>query len=258
VAKARNAWKERTLVSAGGFDQLAGYNGPFYIRAGEKLQVEWTADRQISVYILNEMDFVRWREYYSWTCGGPTSYRFHKNADKGTFEYTVQNSENYYVVIYVLHTILGGYPARIYSWAVKHTWQETSCNIQVSVSDTQDKLVVSVSIAQREVEKHFDFTAEKNGIYKVVLKNVGESAPVYVRLEEFSTPLSPEIAGVSEKLALAEQEYADKIAKTIEENLNIMPFSTLIFVFVISAVAIVSFILLREKKAPHSGNKKQH
>jgi hypothetical protein len=247
VVKARNAWRERTLVSAGGFDRLAGYDGPFYIRAGEKLQVEWTADRQISVYILNEMDFVRWREYYSWTRGGPTSYRFHKNADKGTFEYTVQNSDNYYVVIYVLHTILGGYPARIYSWTVKHIWQETSCNIQVSVSDPQEKLVVSVSIAQREVEKRFGFTAEENGIYKVVLRNVGESAPIYVRLEEFSTPLSPEVAGISENLALAEQGYVDKIAKIVKEtetnttpngNLNLTDIAVIAAALLIIALSV--------------------
>ena len=255
VVKARNAWRERTLVSAGGFDQLAGYDGPFYIRAGEKLQVEWTADRQISVYILNEMDFVRWRDYYSWTCGGPTSYRFHKNADKGTFDYTVQNSDNYYVVIYVLHTILGGYPARIYSWKVKHIWQETSCNIQVSVSDPQEKLVISVSIAQREVEKRFDFTAEENGIYKVVLRNVGESAPIYVRLEEFSTPLSPEVTGVSENLAFAEHGYVDKIAKIVREmginttpngNLNLTDISVIAAALLIIILSVC--IIMKNKK----------
>jgi len=50
------------------------------------------------------------------------------------------------------------------------------------------------------------------------LKNVGESAPVYLRLEEFSTPLSPEIAGVSEKLALAEEGCFDKIPKLLKRR----------------------------------------
>jgi len=181
VAKALGVWKERTLVSAEGFDRLAGCDGPFYIKAGEKLKVEWTADRPISVYILNEMDFVRWREYYYWTRGGPTSYRFHKNADKGTFDYTVQNSDNYYVVIYVLHTILGGYPARIYSWTIKHGWQETTCDIQISAIDPQGASVISHSITQRDVEKRFEFNAQETGMYRVVLKNLGAKLTLRVQ-----------------------------------------------------------------------------
>lgn len=51
-----------------------------------------------------------------------------------------------------------------------------------------------------------------------MLRNMGESASIYIRLEEYSTQLSPEIAGVSENLALAEQGYVNKIAKSMEQN----------------------------------------
>jgi hypothetical protein len=256
VAKAINAWKTQILEHIQGMDRNVGWSGPFYVRADEKMKVEWSADRAISVYILTESQFK------SWTAGGvivtaPSSYCMMNTGTQGAVEYVAKYSDNFYAVLWLYPWGYWGTPARVYDWKISKIWQETTCNVQVSASDPEGKILTSISIRQREVEQRFDFTAGKNGIYKVVLINVGESAPIYVRLEEFSTPLSPEVAGISENLVLTEQEYADKFAQTIEENsgggdLNVVLFSTLIFIFAISAIAIASFVLLREKKAPHS------
>ena len=233
-------------------------------------------------YILNELDFVRWREYYYWTRGGPTSYRFHKNADKGTFDYTVQNSDNYYVVIYVLHTILGGYPARIYSWTIKHGWQETTCDIQISAIDPQGASVISHSITQRDVEKRFKFNAQETGMYKIVLKNLGakltfrmqigpiplnltqsntnfiipyvtkveevsgivddEPILLYVRIEAFQPPISAEFFGVSENLVAAEQQYVNSITNSFRGDTKLVGDTILNWV-ILSSVMIALFAL---------------
>jgi hypothetical protein len=211
VAKVRNAWKEQILS----VQPVSGwYNvrfGPCFIGAGETLRFEWSADRSVKVYILNEADL---RNLGIISGQPPPSFRAEKTAQTGFIQYTNAYPDNFYIYIIPaspLQTFV------VYTWTVKRMWQETNCNVQVSVSDPHGASIISVSIVQREVEKRFDFTAEENGIYKVVLRNLGESAPIYVRLEEFSTPLGPEIAGISEKLALAEQEYLDEIAKLIEE-----------------------------------------
>ena len=246
VAKVRNAWKEQIL----NVQPVSGwYNirfGPCYIGAGETLRFEWTADRSVDVYILNEADL---RNLGIIAGQPPPSSRASITATQtGYIQYTTPYSDNFY--IYIRHWQI----FVIYSWTIKRQWQETSCNIQVSVSDPQGVAILSDFIAKREVEKRFDFAAERNGVYKVVLKNVGESAPIYVRLEEYSTPLSPEIAGISESLVLAEQDYVNKIAKSLESTgsnslgfvwdstFNIIIFSTTsIFI----AVAIV--LILKKK-----------
>jgi hypothetical protein len=247
VAKIRNALKERILQSVQRFDQTRGYDGPFYIGAGEKIRVEWTADRQISVYIMNERDFNNW--VTTWVLIG--NYRVTKTAQQGFVEYPALYSDRFYVVLYGPGGII---TAHIYSWTIKHIWQETKCNVQVSISDPQDASITFVSITQREVEKRFNFTAERNGVYKVVLKNVGESAPIYIRLEEYSTPLSPELAGISENLALAEQEYVDKIAKTIGKNVDAGDVSIIwqppfnIIIFLTPAIVMLAVFLLSRRK----------
>ncbi len=134
----------------------------------------------------------------------------------GSIEYIVTHDDSYYVVLW-LYPLgnMASAPTRIYDWKVTRKWQETSCNIQVSVNNPQGKSITTVSITQGEVERRFDFAAEKSGVYKVVLKNIGESAFIYMRLEEYSTPLSLELAGVSEDLVVAEQEYINRIAEVI-------------------------------------------
>jgi len=254
VAKALGVWKERTLVSTGGFDRRAGYDGPFYIKAGEKLKVEWVADRPITVYILNELDFKRWIDYYRWTGGGPTSWRTYKHDDKGSLEYLVEHPDNYYVIIYVLHTILGGYPARIYSWIIKHSWQETACNIQISVSDPQGESLISYSITRRNVEKRFEFTARKTGIYRIVFKNLGvvvlEPVLLYTRLEAFQPPLSAEFFSVNENLAADEQRYVNTIAKSLTGGMEPVWDNSLNWAILFTSIVIAlltTLILLRKR-----------
>jgi hypothetical protein len=217
VAKAINAWKTQILEHIQGMDRNVGYSGSFYIRAGEKIKVEWSSDKAFSVYILTESQFK------SWTAGGvivtaPSSYCIMNTGTQGAVEYVTKYSDNFYAVLWLYPWGYWDTPARVYDWKISKIWQEITCNVQVSVSDPIDTLIISVSIVQRDVEKRFDFTAEENGIYEVVLRNLGESALMYVRLEEFSTPLSPEVAGISENLALAEQGYVDKIAKIVKET----------------------------------------
>jgi hypothetical protein len=243
VAKARDAWKEQIL----NVQPVSGwYNirfGPCSIGAGETIRFEWAADRSVSVYILNQADWSNWVGI-----GTPPSRRNEKMAQEGFLEYTAKYSDNFYVVVCHWQSFV------IYTYTIKRVWQETGCNIQVSISDPQGISITSIFITQREVEKRFDFTAAKSGVYKVVLKNVGEFAPIYVRLEEFSTSLSPEIAGISENLALAEQEYVDKIARSVEENtgsddlgfiwgspLTIMIFST-------SVIIVLAILLILKKR----------
>ncbi|MEM2240562.1 MAG: transglutaminase domain-containing protein [Candidatus Bathyarchaeia archaeon] len=215
IIKARSAEKAQILVSVEEVDVLARYAGPVDMKTGERLRVEWVADRSLTVYILNENDFKMWVDLYSWTCAGPPTYRVAKYGSSGFLEYIVPHPDKYYVVLYILHTILGGYPARVYSLTVKHIWQETTCNIQVSITEPQGVLITSLSILKRDVERRFEFTAERSGVYKVVLKNIGAPAPIYMRLDEFSTPVSLEIAGASGDLIRAEQEFLSEVARIL-------------------------------------------
>ena len=214
VAKAINAWKTQTLEHIQGMDRNIGYSGPFYIREGERIRVEWASDRAFSVYILTESQFK------SWTAAGmivtaPGSYCAIKTGTEGMVEYLTKYSDKFYVVLWLFPLGYWDTPARVYNWKISKIWQETTCNVQISVNDPQGISIISFSIVQREVEKRFDFVAGKSGIYKVVLKNLEKSAPIYVRLEEYSPPLSQEIAGVSERLILTEQEYLSEVASNI-------------------------------------------
>lgn len=253
IAKAINAWETQILEHIQRMDRNVGYSGPFYVRAGEKIKVEWSADRAFSVYILTE------NQFKSWTASGvvvtaPGSYCAINTATEGTVEYLTKYSDNFYAVLWLYPLGYWDTPARVYDWKISKIWQETSSNIKVSVNDPQGELVISISIVQREVEKRFDFTAEKNGIYKVILKNMGESTPIYVRLEEYSTPLSSEIAGISESLVLAEQEYIEMIAKSIENPGNnglgfiwSRPFDMIIFSIISVIFAIAAILILKKK-----------
>jgi len=254
VVKARNAWKERVLASVSRVDvKVAGW-GPFYLNSGEKLKVELVSDRDISIYVLTETQYRSWAPYgIEWVVVAP-GVGYCGTTSQGSVEHIAKYSDNFYVVLWVYPFGWGGAAARIYDAKVKKIYQETACDVEVSVIDPQGTSIISVSIVQREVEKRFDFTAEKNGIYKVVLRNVGVSAPIYVRLEEFSTPLGP-VAGVSESLVLAEQNYVVRIAKATEENtsnngswfsdglqLKIIIFSTT------SIILMATIILIWKKK----------
>ena len=249
VIKAKNTLKEQVL----NIQAISGwYNvrfGPCYIGAGETLRFEWEADRPVSIYILNQADRSNW-----FGIGAPSSYRCKKTAQAGFLEYTTKHADNFYVVVCHWQSFV------IYKYTIKRLWQETACNIKVLVSNPQGRSMTTVSITQREVEKHFNFTAEESGVYKVVLKNIGESTPIYMRIEEYSTPLSLELAGISEDLVIAEQEYINRIAEVIGNNaegsdtliwpplLNI----TLALIPVVVLFAVV-FVLLKYKKKSYAG-----
>jgi len=214
VAKATNVWKTQILERIQGMERNVGYSGPFYISAGEKIKVEWVSDRAFSVYILTESQF------RSWTAGGiivtaPGSYCIMNTGTEGAVEYIAKYSDNFYVVLWLYPLGYWGVPAKVYDWRISKVWQETICNVQVSVIDPLGTQIISTSITQREVETHFDFTAERNGVYKVMLKNMGEPALIYVRLEEYPIPIVPETAGASEILIRREQEYLSKITEDI-------------------------------------------
>lgn len=220
VVKAKNAWKEQVIEHVQGIDRKVDARGPFYIKSGEIIKIEWGSAQAISIYILPETAFWSWAPYgIEWVVVAPSSNYYCGTGRDGSIEYIVTHDDNYYVVLW-LYPLgnMASAPTRIYDWKVTRKWQETSCNVQVSVNNPQGKLITTISITQREVEKRFDFTAEKSGVYKVFLKNIGESAPIYMRLEEYSTPLSLELAGVSEDLVVAEQEYINRIAEVVGNN----------------------------------------
>lgn len=218
VAKAINAWKEQLLGYVERIDIKVAAWGPFYVNSGEKIKVELTSDKYISIYVLTETQYRSWAPYgIEWVIVAP-GVGYCGTVSQGYVEYLARYSDNYYVVLWVYPTGWSGGAARIYYSKIKRVYQETTCNIKVSVNNPHNITVLTVSIVKREVEKRFDFTAEINGVYKVVLRNMGESASIYIRLEEYPTQLSPEIAGVSENLALAEQEYVNKIANSMEQN----------------------------------------
>ena len=239
VVKAKNTLKEQVLS----IRPVSGwYNvvfGPCFIRARESLRFDWSADRSVSVFILNQADWNNWAKI-----GTPPSYRTRKTAQEGYVQYTTKYSDNFYVVVCHWQSFI------IYKYTIKRLWQETACNVKVLVKNPQGKSITTISITQREVEKHFDFVAEKSGVYRVILKNVGQSTTVYIRLEEYLTPLTREIAGVSKNLKLAEQEYINKFVEVIEKNaksLFIIPLELIYAIVFISIIAIVSFIILIRK-----------
>jgi hypothetical protein len=245
VVKAISAWKTEILEHVQGMDRSVGYSGPFYIRSGEKIRVEWTSDRAFTVYILTESQF------RSWTAGGiiitsPGSYCAIKTGTEEIVEYTAKYSDNFYVVLWLFLWGYWGTPARVYNWKISKIYQETTCNLQISINDPQGKSIVSVSIAQRDLEKRFDFIAEKNGIYKAVLKNIGGSAPIYVRLEEYLPPLSQIIAGTSEKLIRTEQEYFNEIMNYVEKT-DTNTGTTITFP-IIAGIIITSILIILVKK----------
>jgi len=251
VVKAKNAWKEQVLEHIQGMDIRVDARGPFYVKSAEKIKVEWKSAEPISIYILPETAFWSWRAFGIVVVPPSPNYYCGTGTDQ-SIEYNVKNDDKYYVVLWYVNIALTLAPTRIYDLKVTRKWQETSCNIQVSINNPQGASMTTTSITQREVERRFDFTAEKSGVYKVVLKNFGESAPIYVRLEEYSTPLSPEIAGVSESLALAEQEYVDKVAKSLGKKdgdnglgfvwkspFNIVIFSTTFIIIIVATVLVL-------------------
>ncbi len=91
------------------------YSGPYTVASGKTIHVEWAADRLVSVYILNEVDWENWPKY-----GGPPSYRIMKTSQSGNVQFKVQYSDNFFVVVMGF----AGTAARLYRWTEKLKWQE--------------------------------------------------------------------------------------------------------------------------------------
>jgi hypothetical protein len=255
AVKVKQSWREQVLnvQPQGGFYNIRF--GPVTIQAGETLRFEWSADRSVKAYILNEADMRNLIIIYGQT---PPSSRAEVIAQTGFIQYTAIYPDKFYIYIIPASPLQSFV---IYSWIAKRLWQETSCNVQLSVIDPSGAPILVVPISQREVEKRFDFTAEKNGIYKVTVRNAGaESATIFVRLEEFTAPLSPAIAGIGERIAAAEQKYVEKIAESIKEGssdgsrfvkqpLPTIISPTILFATLAIAVAAITIIVAAKKRA---------
>jgi len=111
--------KEQALFSGSYLDiGLCGYrySGPYWVQSGRTIVIEWAADRYVTVYILNEVDYKQWW----WKYGGPPFYRTYKTAQRGTLEYYVNYADNFYIVVMGY----AGTAARLYSWTEKLVWYE--------------------------------------------------------------------------------------------------------------------------------------
>jgi len=89
-------------------EHQAWFSSSFGVDAGKTIHVEWAADREVTVAILNEVDY---QEDHSWTI----MYRQDGGVGQtGVFEFPVQYSDKFYLAIQPPNTI----GARIYSVSV--------------------------------------------------------------------------------------------------------------------------------------------
>lgn len=91
------------------------YSGPYWVSSGKTITVEWVADRLVTVYILNDVDYRQW-----WKIGGPLYYRTYKTAQQGALEYYVNYADYFYVVVMGY----AGQAAKLYRWKEKLVWYE--------------------------------------------------------------------------------------------------------------------------------------
>lgn len=127
-----------------------GNLGPYSIEAGKTIRVEWVADRQVWVYILNEVDWRSWSRIVQ-----PLVYRVYKIAQEGSLEFAVKYPDRFYVVV------TGPYlnAARLYKWIVKVTWEEVLAgNLTVTVYDDNRNLVDSALVNIVGPERHSRYT----------------------------------------------------------------------------------------------------
>lgn len=92
------------------------YSGPYRLNAGDTFRVEWSADRIVCVYILNEVD---WANVFFYV---PTSFRNSKCSQSDSISYTLSYGEPVYVLV---HGNLGS-SAKLYRWRETHAWSEIS------------------------------------------------------------------------------------------------------------------------------------
>jgi hypothetical protein len=91
------------------------HSGPYSFSSNEIFLVEWTASRQVSVYILTEADFRKWSGI-----GAPIQgqFRVSKLAQDGSLQYKTSQAERLYVIVMGLY----GNAARLYTWTEKRIW----------------------------------------------------------------------------------------------------------------------------------------
>ena len=126
------------------------YSGPYSVMSGRTIYVEWTADRLVSVYILNEVDWRMWPKY-----GGPTSYRIMKTAETGNVQFMVHYSDKFYIVVMGF----AGSAARLYTWTEKLIWQERIAGkLQIIVRDDHGNRIHYVYISLTGPEQRDGYT----------------------------------------------------------------------------------------------------
>jgi len=83
--------------------------GSFEVDAGTTLRVDWSADREVTIAILNEIDY---QEDHSWTI----IYRqAESDGQSGFLEFPVQNTDRFYIAVQPPITI----DARMYTISAK-------------------------------------------------------------------------------------------------------------------------------------------
>ena len=83
--------------------------GSFEVDAGTTLRVEWSADREVTIAILNEVDY---QEDHSWTI---IFRQAESISQSGSLEFPVKNSDKFYVAVQPPITI----DARLYTISAK-------------------------------------------------------------------------------------------------------------------------------------------
>lgn len=111
------------------------YSGPYSVTTGKTIHVEWAADRQVVVQILNEID---WGIFLD--IGGATNNRVVKISESGALEFAVQYSDTFYIVVQGL----AGGEARLYTWTEKLVWQEPIIGILTTAIPV---IIVSLAVA---------------------------------------------------------------------------------------------------------------
>ncbi|MEM2738911.1 MAG: carboxypeptidase-like regulatory domain-containing protein, partial [Candidatus Bathyarchaeia archaeon] len=145
--------KEQILFSGQNLDiGFMGYrySGPYYVESDKTIYVEWAADRLVSVYILNEVEWRNWPKY-----GGPSSYRVMKTAQSGRVQFVARFSDNFYVVVMGF----AGSAARLYSWTEKLVWRERIAgSLRIIVKDTYGSAVNAAYVSISGPESRGGYT----------------------------------------------------------------------------------------------------
>jgi len=88
-------------------------NGPYSLKAGQTITVEWESDVLLNVYILNDAD------WYRRALGAPTTYRAFKYGTRGKLSYTLTHDEQIY--IQAMSPTWG--IVKVYNWKVTLSWK---------------------------------------------------------------------------------------------------------------------------------------